>query len=218
VKAKADDLLVQESHPLHKQKIHKIHTAMDAVVNGTEKYYTTKCMQFQVRLNRAWQAATTWSDADHLKSIEQLEGEIHQVTPAKHKYFDELLKRHEWQLLPEVGTNWTGRTPNFTQDLALLNDAADDEAYGAGNTSAHKRLQFQIRPSDVETEVTTWSLADTERVTNKLERETYGITSIEWNGLKKDFSIRLSKFEAWWETISIQVRQKSIEHCVMHFR
>jgi len=37
---------------------------MDALVYGAEKVSTTKYRQFQVRLNRAWQAATTWLDAE----------------------------------------------------------------------------------------------------------------------------------------------------------
>jgi hypothetical protein len=32
-----------------------------------------------------------------------------------------------------------------------------------------------------------------------------------------EFSIGLIKFEAWQETISIQVLQKTIEQCVIHF-
>jgi hypothetical protein len=53
VKAKVDDLSAQESHPLHKPKLQKIHTSMDAVVYAAETDYTTKGRQFQVRLNRA---------------------------------------------------------------------------------------------------------------------------------------------------------------------
>jgi len=48
--------------------------------------------------------ATTWSDADRQKAIEQLEREIHHVTPAKCKLFDKLFELHERQLLQEVGT------------------------------------------------------------------------------------------------------------------
>ena len=84
--------------------------------------------------------------------------------------------------------------------------------------TADKRLQFQIRVSDAETDATTWSLADMERVTNQLEREIYGITSTEQKWFKKEFSIRLIEFEAWWETIGIQALQNTIEQCVIHFR
>jgi len=94
-KAKVDDLLARESHLLREQRIHKIRAAMEAVVYGAGKVSTTKHREFQVRLNRVPQAATTWSDADRQRAIERLEREIHQVTPAKHKLFDKLLERHE---------------------------------------------------------------------------------------------------------------------------
>jgi hypothetical protein len=88
VKTKVDDLLATESHQLHEQNVHKIRAAMDALLRGAEKVSTTKHWQFQVRRNRARQAATTWSDADCWKAIERLERAIHQVTPAKRKLFD----------------------------------------------------------------------------------------------------------------------------------
>jgi hypothetical protein len=94
-KAKVDDLLATESHQLREQKIHKIRAAMEALVYGTEKVSTPKGRQFQVRLHRARQAATTWSNADCQKAIEQLERKIHQVTPAKNKLFDKLFQHHE---------------------------------------------------------------------------------------------------------------------------
>jgi len=84
--------------------------------------------------------------------------------------------------------------------------------------TANKRLQFQIRLSDAKTEAMTWTLADTERVTNQLERECYGITSNEQQRFKKEFSIRLMKFEAWWETIGIEALRKTIEQRIIHFR
>jgi hypothetical protein len=68
---------------------------MEALVYGAEKVSSTKRRQFQVRLNRAQQAATTWSDADRQKAIERLEREMHHVTPAKHKLFDKLFSHHE---------------------------------------------------------------------------------------------------------------------------
>jgi len=57
--------------------------------------------------------------------------------------------------------------------------------------TADKRLEFRICLSDDETEATTWSFADTERVANQLEKEIYGITSNEQKWFKKEFSIRL---------------------------
>jgi len=137
-KAKVDDLLAKEFHLLREQKIHKICAALEAVVYGAEKVCTTKRRQFHVRLNRAQQAATTWSDADCQKAIEQLEREIHQMTPAKPKLFDKLFQRHERQLLLEVGTKATGPRSKFAKDLALMKAAAEDEAYGAANITADK--------------------------------------------------------------------------------
>jgi hypothetical protein len=52
-KAKVDDLLGRECYLLREQKIHKIPAAMEALLYGAEIDSTTKCRQFQVRLNRA---------------------------------------------------------------------------------------------------------------------------------------------------------------------
>jgi hypothetical protein len=95
VKTKVDDLLATECHQLREQKIHRIRAAMEALVYGAEKVSTTKHRVFQVRLNRAQQAATNWSDADRQKAFERLDREIHQVTPEKRKVFDKLFHRHE---------------------------------------------------------------------------------------------------------------------------
>jgi len=216
-KAKVNDLLATESHQLREQKIHKIRAAKEALVYGAEKVSTTKCRLFQVRLNITRQAATTWSDADRHKAIERLEREIHQVTAAKCKLFDKLFQCHERKLFQEVGTKATGPRSKFTKELALKNIATEDEANGAANMTADKRLQFPIRLSDAETEATTWSLAATEHVTNQHEREIYGITSNEQKRFQTEFSIRMIKFEAWWETIGIQALRKTIEQRVVHF-
>jgi hypothetical protein len=111
----------------------------------------------------------------------------------------------------------TSPRSKFAKELALMNAAAKDKAYGATNMTADNRLQFQIRLSYAETETATWSSADTERVTNKLEREIYDITSIEQKRFKTEFSIRLIEFEYWWETIGIQALRKSVEQNVIHF-
>jgi len=162
-KAKVDDQLAKASHQLHEQKFHKIRAAMEALVYEAEYVSTTKRRQFQMRLYRARQAATTCSDADRQKAIERLEREIHQVTPAKRKRFDKLFVRAEQQLLQEVGTKAIGCRSNFAQDLALTKAAAKDEAYGVANMTAVKRLLFQICLSDADTEATTWSLAGDNR-------------------------------------------------------
>jgi len=212
-----DDQLAKQSHQLREQKIHKILAAMEADVYGAEKVSTTKLMQFQVRLNRARQAATTWTDADRQKAIERLEREFHPLIAAKRKVFDKSFECHERQLLQEVGSKASGRRSKFAKDLALMEAAAEDKAYGAAPMTIDKQLKFQIRLSDAETENMTWSLADTEWVTNQLERELYGITSNEQKWLKTEFSIRLIEFEAWWGTMGIQALRKSIEQHVIHF-
>jgi len=98
-KAKVDDLLAKESHRLREQKIYKIHATIEVLVYGAENVSTTKCRKIQVRLNRARQAATTWSDADRQKAIERLESDIHQVTTAKPKLFNTVFQDDMQQLL-----------------------------------------------------------------------------------------------------------------------
>jgi len=170
---------------------------MEALVHVAENVSTTKRRQFQVRMNRAQQVATTWSAADRPKAIECLEHEIHQVTPVKCKLFDEIFHHLAQQLLQEDGSKATSPRSRFTKQLALLKTAAKAEAYGAANMYADKRLQFQNHRSNAETEVTTWSLAGTERVTDQQETEIFGITSNEQKWFKEEFSIRLIEFEAW---------------------
>jgi len=170
-----------------------------------------------VRLNRAGQAAMTWSDADRQKSIERLQRKIHQVTPAKHNLFDKLFQRHERQLLHEVGTKATGPRSRFVKELVIIKTAAEDKEYRAASITADKQLRFQIHLSDAETEGMTWSLADTERITIQLGRVIHGITSNEQKRFKNEFSIRWIEIEAGWETIGVQALWKAIEPCVMDF-
>jgi len=94
-KAQGDDLLARESHQLSEQMIYKICAAIEALVYGAGKVSKMKCRQFQVRLNRARQVATTWSDAYHQNAIEWLERKIHPVTPAKRKLFDKSFQHHQ---------------------------------------------------------------------------------------------------------------------------
>jgi hypothetical protein len=97
----------------------------------------------------------------------------------------------------EIGSKAIFPRRKFAEDLRLVKATAEDEVYGGGNMTPDRRLRFQIRLSYAETEATTWSMADTERVTNQLERESYGITSNEQKRFKTEFSIRLIVFEAW---------------------
>ena len=132
-----------------------------------------------------------------------MEREIHQVTPAKRKLFDKLFQHHERQLLQEVGTKASGPRSIFAKKLAEMKTAAEEEAYGAVNMTADKRVQFQVCLSDGEIEATTWSIADTDRVVNQLEREIYGITLKAPMRFRKEFSICLVEFEAWWQAIGV---------------
>jgi hypothetical protein len=76
------------------------------------------------------------------------------------------------------------------------------------NMTTNQRVQLHICLSDGETEPTTWNLAVTEHVTIQLRREISGISSNEQKQLKKEFSIPLMQFEAWWGTICIHVLLK----------
>jgi hypothetical protein len=87
--------LARESHHLREQKIHKIRAAIEVPRYVAEKVTTSKRRRFQVRLNGAQQAAAIWLDADQQRAIEQLEHEIHQVTPAKCKILNKLFQHHE---------------------------------------------------------------------------------------------------------------------------
>jgi len=139
------------------------------------------------------------------------------VTPAKRKIFDKLFQHHERHLLREVRTKATSPRSIFANKLAQMKIAAEEEAYGAVNMTADKRVQFQVCLSDAGIEPTTWSIADMDCVVNPLESEIYGITSKDQMRFMKEFSIRLVEYEAWWQAISVQELRKTIEHCVIHF-
>jgi len=52
-KAKVNEQLARESHPLREQKIHKFRAAMEVLVYRADMVTTSKRRQFQVHLNRA---------------------------------------------------------------------------------------------------------------------------------------------------------------------
>jgi len=93
--------------------------------------------------------------------------------------FDKLFQHHERQPLQEVGTKATSPRSIFTKKIAQIETAAEEEVYRAVNMTADKRVEFQVRLSDAETEATTWSLADIDRIVSQLEREIHVITSNE---------------------------------------
>jgi len=119
--------------------------------------------------------------------------------------------------LQDVGTKATGPRSIFAKKLAEMKTTAEEEAYRAVNMTANKSVQFQVCQSDAEIEATTGSIADTNRVVNQLEREIYGITSNDQMQSTKEFSIRLVKFEAWWQAIGVQELRKPIKQRAIHF-
>jgi len=216
-KTKLDEPLARESHHLEEQKIHRICAAMEVQLYVAEKVTTSKRRQLQVRLNRAHQVSTIWSDADQQRAIERLERKMHQVTPAKPKLFDEVFQHHERQLLQEGGTNATGPRSIFAQKLAQMKTAAEEAVYRAVNMTTDKHVQFQVCLSDAGIEATTWGVTDTDCVVNQLEREIYGNTLKDQMRFTMEFSIRLVEFEACWQAIGIRKLRKTIEQRVIHF-
>jgi hypothetical protein len=93
--------------------------------------------------------------------------------------------------LQEVGTKATSSRSVFANKLAPWKAAANDKGYRAANMTADKQLQFPICLSAAETDVTTCTLADTQSITNQLEREINGITSNKQIRFKKEFSLSL---------------------------
>jgi len=83
--------------------------------------------------------------------------------------------------------------------------------------TADKRVKFQVRLSHAQNEATTLSIADMDRIANQLEREIYSVTSNEQMRVKKESSIRLIEFEAWWQAMGVQEFRKTIEQHVILF-
>jgi len=96
-KVKVDERLARQSHQLWVQKILGICAAMEVNEYGAGKVTASKRRHFHVRLNRIQLVATMWSDADQQRAIEQLEHQIHKVTPAKCKLFNKLFQHHQRQ-------------------------------------------------------------------------------------------------------------------------
>jgi hypothetical protein len=76
--------------------------------------------------------------------------------------------------------------------------AVEEDVYRAVHITADKLVEFLVRLSNAETEVTTWCMADMNCIVSQLEREIYGITSNKQMPFKTEFSIHLMEFEAWW--------------------
>jgi len=98
-----------------------------------------------------------------------------------------------------------------------MKTVAEEEVDGGVNMTTDKHVEFQVRLCDAETKATTRSLADIDRIMSLLEREMYGITSNEQMRFKQELSIRLIKFETWWQAISVQELRKIIKQRVIQF-
>jgi hypothetical protein len=120
-------------------------------------------------MNRAQQAATKWSEAARNRAIERLELDIHLMTLAKCKVFNELLQHNERQLLQEVGTKATSRRSTFAKNIAQMKTTAEEEVYGLVNMTANRRLELQVGLSDAETEAPTLNITDTDHDVSQLE-------------------------------------------------
>jgi len=191
-KAKVDDPMARESYQLCQQMICKICTATEALGYGAERFPQQNVGNFMC----AWTEPNKQQPLGQMLTIRRQMSNW-RMTPVKRKLFDKLFQCHGRQLLQEVRTKATGPKSIVAKSLALMNTAGDDEAYKMANMATNKRLQFQIRLYDTETEATTWSLPDTEWVTTQLQRVIYGVTLKEQKRFKKQFSIRLNQFEAW---------------------
>jgi len=217
-KVNLGEQLARESHQFQVQKISTIGTAMDIQVFRAEEVTTARWRQSQVRLNRAQQAATKWSDAEWHRAKVQLEHEIHHVTPVKRKLIVELLPHHGWQLLQEVMTQATSRRFTFTKTFGQLKNGVEKKVYQLANMTTDKYEEYFVCLSNAETKVTTWSIADMDCIVNQLERESNGITSYEQMQFKKELSIYLIEFEVWLQAISIQELWETIKQDAIHFR
>jgi len=191
---------------------------MEVLVYGAENVTKSKWGQFLVRLDRAQQAATTWSEADRETTIKWLEREIPQMTPVNGEIFNKLFQHHVQQLLQELGTKATGPRSAFAKNLGQMPTAADEDVSGAVIITTNQCVEYQVRLSGDETEATTWSITDTDRIVSQLDWEIYGITSNEQMRFNKELSICLIDFEAWCQAIGVQELCKSIEHRVIYFR
>jgi hypothetical protein len=119
--------------------------------------------------------------------------------------------------LREVGTRVTGPRSTFAKNLAQIKTATEEEVSGVTNMAAENRVKFDVHISYAETEATTWSIADTDRIVHQPKREIYSITSNEQICFKRQLSIRLIEFEASWKAIGIQELQKMIKQRGIHF-
>jgi len=68
---------------------------MENLEFGVEMLITIRHIQFQLHLNRAWQAATEQSDADQYRAKEQIEHTRDFLLLVQFKLFENLLPHNE---------------------------------------------------------------------------------------------------------------------------
>jgi len=191
---------------------------MEVLLNRTEMVPTSIWRQSQVPMNRLWPTATQWTEADQVRAIERLGCTIHQMTNVKRNVFDQLFQHHGQGLLQEVMCETASPRSSFTEKLAQIIPTAADVIYDALNITVNKPMEFQLCLSDAETGATTCSNADKDHIVSQLEREFYSVTSNEQMWLEKEFSMRLIKFEAWWQAIGRQELQNTFQQHVIKIR
>jgi len=85
--------------------------------------------------------------------------------------FNKLFSHHEQQLLQVVRTKATGLRSTFDKSHPQMKTAAEEEVSGLVNMTTNNRVQFEVRPSDAETNGTIGSIADMNRVESQLQTE-----------------------------------------------
>jgi len=168
---------------------------MEVQLYGAEKVSTSQWRQFQVRLNRAWQATTEGQRLMGRGQSSDWSAKSIWWHLSNASFLIKYSNITRWQILQEVGTKATGPRSIFAKKLAQLTTAAEEEVYGAVNMTADQGVEFQVCLSDAETEPTTWCLTDIDRVVSQLEREIYGFTSNEHIQFTQELSIRLIKLK-----------------------
>jgi hypothetical protein len=119
-----------------------------------------------------------------------LESELHSMTPIKHTFLDTLLQYHEPQQLQVVWPKATGPRRIFAKKVAHITSPVEEEDYGAVIITTNQGVECQVSPSDRENDGTTFSIADTDRIVNPLEKEIHGIKSNKQMWFKLELSIR----------------------------
>jgi hypothetical protein len=128
-----------------------------------------KQMQGQPHVNRAWQVATIWSVVYRQSAIKRFEHEILQVTLVKCKFLDTLFQHHGRQLLQAVGTMAADPRSIFPNEVSQMKTTAEELAFRVANMMADKRVKYEVHASKAETEATTWSDANKDRIVNPLD-------------------------------------------------